>query len=141
MKKLIAMLLAVVMVLGLVACGGNSAPAATDAPAANAPAADAPAVEAPAADEMTDAEKEAEIRYAISLLFDRDYIVEKVAQGGQVPASSFVAMGMKNPDGTEFYKTAGNSDSYDGYYDVSEAAFEANVQAAMAVLNKYYKFS
>jgi raffinose/stachyose/melibiose transport system substrate-binding protein len=46
MKKLIAMLLALVMVLGLVACGGNTAPAATDAPEAEAPA-------APAATEAT----------------------------------------------------------------------------------------
>ncbi len=36
MKKLIAMLLALVMVLGLAACGGNTAPAATEAPAAAA---------------------------------------------------------------------------------------------------------
>ena len=53
MKKLIAMLLALVMVLGLVACGGNTAPAATEAPKAEAPAApaatEAPATEAPAA--------------------------------------------------------------------------------------------
>ena len=53
MKKLIAMLLALVMVLGLVACGGNTAPAATDAPKAEAPAApaatEAPKAEAPAA--------------------------------------------------------------------------------------------
>ena len=48
MKKLIALLLALVMVCGLVACG-NKAPAA-DAPAADAPAADAPAADAPAAD-------------------------------------------------------------------------------------------
>ena len=46
MKKLIAMLLALVMVFGLVACG-NSTPAATEAPAAEAPA----ATEAPAAAE------------------------------------------------------------------------------------------
>ncbi|MDY3225935.1 MAG: ABC transporter substrate-binding protein [Candidatus Faecousia sp.] len=47
MKKLIAMLLAMVMVLGLAACGGSSAPAATEAPAA--PATDAaPATEAAA---------------------------------------------------------------------------------------------
>ena len=43
MKKLIAMLLALVMVLGLVACGAK-----TDAPAADAPAADAPAADAAA---------------------------------------------------------------------------------------------
>ena len=45
MKKLIALLLALVMVIGLVACGNNDAPAA-DAPAADAPAADAPAADA-----------------------------------------------------------------------------------------------
>ena len=48
MKKLSALLLAVVMVPSLAACGGNSAPAATEAPAATteAPAADAPAAAA-----------------------------------------------------------------------------------------------
>ena len=48
MKKLIALLLALVMVLGMVACGGSSAPAATEAPKADAPAAEAPKAEAPA---------------------------------------------------------------------------------------------
>ena len=52
MKKLIAMLLALVMVLGLVACGGNTAPAATEAPKAEAPA----APEAPEAPETPKAE-------------------------------------------------------------------------------------
>ncbi|MBQ9086138.1 MAG: hypothetical protein IJY47_03015 [Clostridia bacterium] len=92
---------------------------------------------------LTGVEKEtaqAEIRRAISLLFDRNYIVEEIAQGGQVPASSFVAMGMTNPDGTEFYKTANSTtDSFDGYYDVSKEAFEGNVEKAMEVLKKYYK--
>ena len=49
MKKTIAMLLALVMVFALCACGGSTAPAATQAPAAEAPAAEAPA-EAPAAE-------------------------------------------------------------------------------------------
>ena len=48
MKKLLCVLLALVMVLGLIACGAQEAPAA-DAPAAEAP--DAPAAEAPAAEE------------------------------------------------------------------------------------------
>ena len=50
MKKLMAMLLALVMVLSLAACGGNTAaPAVTEAPKADAPAADAaPATEAAA---------------------------------------------------------------------------------------------
>lgn len=48
MKKTLALLLALVMILGLVACAAKE-PAA-DAPAADAPAADAPAADAPAAD-------------------------------------------------------------------------------------------
>ncbi len=82
---------------------------------------------------------QAEIRRAIGLLFDRNYIVEEIAQGGQVPASSFVAMGMTNPDGTEFYKTAHSTeDDFDGYYDVSDEALEENVAAAKEILAKYY---
>ncbi len=49
MKKLIALLLALVMVIGMVACGNNDAPVA-DAPVADAPAADAPAADAPEAE-------------------------------------------------------------------------------------------
>ena len=98
----------------------------------------------PEGNTLTGAEAEAakaEIRNAIGLLFDRNYIVEEVAQGGQVPASSFVAMGMTNPDGTEFYKTANSTeDTFDGYYEVSKEALQANFDAAMATLKKYYTF-
>ena len=57
MKKLIALLLALVMVIGLVACGGNDAPAA-DAPAADAPVADEPEVleTTPAAEDIVQAD-------------------------------------------------------------------------------------
>ena len=49
MKKIVALLLALVMVFALAACGGNSAPAATEAPAAESNGADAEApAEAPA---------------------------------------------------------------------------------------------
>ena len=82
----------------------------------------------------------AEIRKAIALLFDRNYIVNDVAQGGQVPASSFVAMGMTEPDGSEFYKNAGHNDGYIGYYKVDEASLEENFNAAVEVLKKYYTF-
>ena len=79
-----------------------------------------------------------EIRNAIGLLFDRNYIVNDIAQGGQVPASSFVAMGMTDADGYEFYKNSGDSADYDGYYDVSADAQESNWTKAMEVLTKYY---
>ena len=52
MKKFLALLLALVMVFALAACGEADAPAsdapASDAPASEAPASDAPASEAPA---------------------------------------------------------------------------------------------
>ena len=48
MKKLFALLLALVMVLSMTACGGSSAPAATEAPKADAPATEAPKAETPA---------------------------------------------------------------------------------------------
>ena len=46
MKKLIAMLLAMVMVLGLVACGGNTAPE-TEAPAVKLPLTKLPQLKLP----------------------------------------------------------------------------------------------
>ncbi len=82
----------------------------------------------------------AEIRNAITLLYDRNYIVEEIAQGGQVPASSFVPMGMTDADGSQFYKNAGHNDGFDGYYDVSEDAYEANYEAAIETLKKYYTY-
>ena len=82
----------------------------------------------------------ADIRKALSLILDRNYICEEIGQAGQVPASSFVAMGMTNPDGTEFYKTAGHNYDYIGYYNVSADAFEANFQSCVETLKKYYTY-
>ena len=86
-----------------------------------------------------EAEKaQAEIRAAIGLLFDRQYICDEIGQAGQVPAGSFVAMGMTDADGNEFYKNAGSSDKFDGYYDV--AAVKENFTSAIETLKKYYKY-
>lgn len=82
----------------------------------------------------------AEIRNAVSLLIDRTYIVDEIAQGGQLPASSFVAMGLTDADGSEFYKNTGVSDKYDGYFDASKEAVEANFASAVETLKKYYKY-
>ena len=125
MKKLFALLLAVLMVVSLAACGGKG-DADTTVDTAN----------------MTAAEKaaaEAEIRYALGLILDRNYIVESVSQAGEVPASSFVAMGMPDYEG-EFYKNAGDSADFDGYYNVDVDAFEANFNEAIEILKKYYDF-
>jgi len=95
----------------------------------------------PATSTLTGVEAEkanAEIRKALALLLDRNYIVNDIAQGGQVPASSFVAMGLTDADGTEFYKNCNVSDAFYGYYDVSDAALDANWDAAIEILKKYY---
>lgn len=88
-----------------------------------------------------EAEKaEEEIRCAISLLFDRNYIAEEIGQAGQVPASSFVAMGITDADGSQFYKHAGTSDEFDGYWNTSADAYLDNWEQAIEVLKKYYEF-
>ena len=97
----------------------------------------------PASSTLTGTEKveaESEIRNAISLLLDRNYIVEQIAQGGQVPASSFVAMGIKEADGSEFYENAGDSDDYIGYFDTDSSAYTDNWNTAIEVLKKYYTY-
>lgn len=97
----------------------------------------------PASSTLTGEEAEqakAEIRNAVSLLIDRNYIVDEIAQGGQIPASSFVAMGLTDADGSEFYKNTGVSTSYDGYFDASKEALEANYASAVETLKKYYTF-
>lgn len=82
-----------------------------------------------------------EIRKAFGLLIDRNYIVNEVSKGGEVPASSFISMGLTDADGNQFYKSAGSDkNNFDGYYDVSTEAVSENYQAAMNTLKKYYNF-
>ena len=120
MKKFLAVLLILAMVFTFAACGGNNGGGGDEGPTA-----------VTAEDEM----KQAEIRQAISLLFDRNYICEEIGQAGQVPANTFVAMGMTDADGSQFYL---NANGGEGYYSVDPAAFEANVQEAIEILKKYY---
>ncbi|MBQ1689696.1 MAG: hypothetical protein II018_00325, partial [Firmicutes bacterium] len=118
MKKFLAVLLIFAMVFTFAACGGGGG-------------GEEGTGEVTVEDEM----KMAEIRQAISLLFDRNYICEEIGQAGQVPANTFVAMGMTDADGSQFYQ---NANGGEGYYSVDPDAFEANVQQAIEILKKYY---
>ena len=110
------------MVFTFAACGGGSSSGGDEGSGA-----------VTVEDEM----KQAEIRQAIGLLFDRNYICEEIGQAGQLPASSFVAMGMTEPDGSQFYE---NANGGGGYYSVDPADFEANVNEAIEILKKYYEW-
>ena len=131
MKKLLSLALAAAMVFTLASCGKKE-----PTPSGSSPT---PTIVTPSTPEEKEAAR-AEIRNAISLLFDRNYIVEKIGQAGQVPASSFVAMGMTNPDGTQFYETAGHNEGYVGYYNVAADAYEDNFTQAIETLRKYYAY-
>ena len=84
MKKLIALLLALVMVIGLVACGAKEDAPAADAPAAN----DAPAADAPAADDAPAAAEKPVIAFVPKVIGQAwwDYVGEGVAAWAEANA-------------------------------------------------------
>ena len=97
MKKILALLLALVMVLSLAACGSSKteAPAAADkAPAAEAPAAEAPAAEAPAGD------------YKIAMVTDYGDITDQ--SFNQTTWEAVVAFGKDNNMEVKYYKPTTN---------------------------------
>ncbi|MBP3893118.1 MAG: hypothetical protein J6D34_03650 [Atopobiaceae bacterium] len=117
-----------VVIGGLSACGGGSGSSDSGAGAA--------------ASGMAPEEAEAakmEIRKAIRLLFDRQYIVDEIAQANQIPASTFVCQGVGEPDGSDFMENAGRGEGK-GYYDVAQDALESNYAEALEILKKYYDY-
>lgn len=87
----------------------------------------------PAGRKLTAAEA-AEVRRAVNLLVNRTHIAASIVGGGRKPASTFVAMGITEPDGSEFYKQAGPDHA--GYYPL-----KPQKTAAMKILKKYYEVS
>lgn len=88
-----------------------------------------------------EAEKaQAEIRQAIGLMIDRNYIVNEIGKADQIPASTFVAKALKDSDGKSFASHAGKSKDYEGYYDASSKAVKSNYKKAVEILKKYYKY-
>lgn len=78
------------------------------------------------------------MREAITLLIDRQYIVDTIAQTGQEVANTFIPTGMSDSNGGEFRQ---NTDSYTypdeasvGYFDPTEEAYDSNVEKAISLL-------
>lgn len=74
-------------------------------------------------------EEAAKMRQAMNLLIDRTFIAENIGQTGQVPADSFIPLGMADGNGGEF-KQADTS-----YYD-AQTTGAAHVEEAVALLEE-----
>ena len=84
-------------------------------------------------------EQAACMREAFSLLIDRDYIVENVGQSGQVPANSFIPLGMADGNGGVFKSSVED----EGYFDVYgiNNDYEGTLEKARTLLKAAgYKF-
>lgn len=83
-------------------------------------------------------EQAAAMRKAITLLIDRQYIVDTIAQAEQEVANTFIPTGMADGRGGVF--RANDADyTYPleeqmGYYDASEEAYDANLEEAISLL-------
>ncbi len=93
----------------------------------------APSSEASAWEGWSEAQNE-DVRHALALLIDRNYIVNEVTAGGQTPAVGFVPYGMTDGAGNEFRAKAGD------WWSTAEADKKANTDEALTILKKYYKF-
>ncbi len=94
----------------------------------------------PALEGFTEEEK-ADIRKALGLVIDRNYVCEEIGQAGQVPAAGFVAMGLTEPDGKEFIEKNGPEGDGAGYYSVAKEDYSANCDEAIKLLEGVAKSS
>ena len=136
MKKLIALLLALVMALSLAACGASE-PAATEAPAAEAPAAtEAPAAEAPAAEGRVyylnfKPEADATMQELAALYTEETGIPVKVVTAASGTYSDTLTAEMAKGEAPTIY----NIGNLSGLKDWDEYALDLTDSAVAAELN------
>ena len=143
MKKLIALLLALVMVVGLVACGTKDDAPAADAPAADAPAADAPAADAPAADgegeaaaitnpdEIDDEMTSADGKYQVAFITDVGQLKDKSFNQGTYDGVKLYAA--NNGKSYKYYQPAGgDAATDDDRIDAMKLACENGAEIVVA---------
>lgn len=99
MKKMLSLLLALVMVLSLAACGASNPPA-TEAPKADDAKTDAPATEAPKAED-------AKTEYKVAMITDYGDITDQ--SFNQTTWEAVVAFGKDNGVETKYYKPTTNT--------------------------------
>jgi peptide/nickel transport system substrate-binding protein/oligopeptide transport system substrate-binding protein len=73
-------------------------------------------------------EQAACMREAFTILIDRDYICENIGQTGQLPANSFIPIGMADGNGGIF-----KEDTTEGYYDPMAITDDQEATVARAI--------
>lgn len=79
-------------------------------------------------------EEQVSIRKALGLLLERNYICTNIGKAGQVPANTFVAMGLTDADGVTPFRENANGGA--GYFSVAPEDYEANCNEAVELLRK-----
>ncbi|HEX3017693.1 MAG TPA: peptide ABC transporter substrate-binding protein [Caproicibacter sp.] len=69
------------------------------------------------------------VRKALSLVIDRNYIVNKVTKGGQIPAYAYVSTGISDADSSKQYRDVGKS-----YWSTKSQDYDKNVADAKQLL-------
>ena len=108
MRKIMALLLALVLILSLAACGGSEAPAATQAPAANAPAA------APAAPAETPAAPTNLVIPSASCIANLNPLLETMKEGIIMLNPMYDPLWVKDVDVIRYYLAESYTVSEDG---------------------------
>ena len=80
-----------------------------------------------------------DVRNAISLLINRQYIVTSVTGTGETVSTGFVGAGFSDPAGGEFVDHNGVNEDGKGWTGDANN-YDANVATAKALLDKYYKY-
>ncbi|WP_297204893.1 peptide ABC transporter substrate-binding protein [uncultured Brachyspira sp.] len=72
--------------------------------------------------------RDVNVRKALSLAIDRNYLVEQVTRGGQLPAGGWVPSGVKDIDNKDFREVGGD------YYSVKSNDYQKNCDEAKRLL-------
>ena len=102
MKKLIAMLLVLAMVMSFAACAKTEAPAATEAPATEAPATEAPATEAPATEAPVEEVVVMTYEEYMAAEMNSEVVIETYVQATQSWWDNKITVYCQSPDGAYF---------------------------------------
>ena len=79
-------------------------------------------------------EQNAQVRKALALLIDRNYIVDEVTMSGELPAFGFVPKGMDDGTSVEFRSKAAP------WWKVGYNDYDANCNEAVEILRQWYNY-